>query len=142
MGTKLMEVPLRIKRFSGGKERWVMLKIEGRELTREEVCKVYDVILEYLFEDKDLQEEAMKSAAKWATKAKGNTGKWGFQGKPRLLLAMMEELGELTKEYLEYTDYSIEQQTGAEGNEKKKRMDEELIDLAALLIQFRWRSLG
>lgn len=57
-----------------------------------------------------------------------NVTKWGLQDPEVILLAIMEELGELTQAYLEWTyeDGDLE------------RIDEELIDLAALLYQLHW----
>ncbi len=56
-----------------------------------------------------------------------NIDEWGYQDEETLLLALQEELGELTQAYLE---------ARSEGA-APKRVDEELDDLGALLIQFQ-----
>jgi hypothetical protein len=63
---------------------------------------------------------------RWIGKADENIDEWGLQDERTLLLAMQEELGELTQAYLE---------ASAEGGEAA-RIDKELDDLAALLLQF------
>lgn len=68
-------------------------------------------------------------AEEWYAKAYENLGEWGSQEIDTLLLAMQEELGELTQAYLEAT---------AEGGDPE-RVDGELDDLAALCLQLAWR---
>jgi NTP pyrophosphatase (non-canonical NTP hydrolase) len=63
---------------------------------------------------------------RWMGKADENIEEWGLQDERTLLLAMQEELGELTQAVLE---------ASAEGGEAA-RIDEELDDLGALLLQF------
>jgi len=59
-------------------------------------------------------------------KASENIDEWGYQDEATLLLAMQEELGELTQAHLE---------ARAEGG-GPRRVEEELDDLGALLLQF------
>ena len=61
----------------------------------------------------------------WKEKARENIKKWGLQDEPTLILAMMEELGELSQAYLQFKHES--------GN--KDRIRTELDDLMALGIQ-------
>ena len=68
----------------------------------------------------------------WRRKAEENVQEWGWQSKPTLLLAATEELGELTQAYLESRD---------EGGDRA-RIQDELDDLAALLIQLHWHVAG
>jgi NTP pyrophosphatase (non-canonical NTP hydrolase) len=63
---------------------------------------------------------------RWMGKADENIAEWGLQDERTLLLAMQEELGELTQAVLE---------ASAEGGDPD-RIDEELDDLGALLLQF------
>jgi len=63
---------------------------------------------------------------RWMGKADENIKEWGLQDERTLLLAMQEELGELTQAVLE---------ASAEGGDPD-RIDEELDDLGALLLQF------
>lgn len=63
----------------------------------------------------------------WQDKASENMAKWGLQEVDTLLLAMQEEMGELTKAYLE-SEYE-------EGD--KDEIKKELDDLGALCIQLR-----
>lgn len=62
-------------------------------------------------------------------KATENIEEWGLQDQQTLLLAIQEELGELTQAHLE---------ARAEGGDPA-RVDEELNDLGALLIQLHER---
>ncbi|UTF52830.1 hypothetical protein [Natronosalvus rutilus] len=62
---------------------------------------------------------------RWRGKASDNIEKWGLQREETLLLAIQEELGELTQAHLEATH---------EGGDPG-RVAEELDDLGALLIQ-------
>jgi NTP pyrophosphatase (non-canonical NTP hydrolase) len=62
---------------------------------------------------------------RWIGKANENIEEWGLQDEDTLLLAIQEELGELTQAHLE---------ARAEGG-NPERIDEELDDLGALLIQ-------
>ena len=70
----------------------------------------------------------LRPAEKWSDKAKANLEKWGQQDVDTLLLAMQEELGELTQAHLE---------ARAEGGDAS-RVGEELADLAALCYQLEW----
>ena len=63
---------------------------------------------------------------RWIGKAAENIEEWCLQDEETLLLAIQEELGELTQAHLE---------ARAEGADPA-RVDEELDDLGALLIQF------
>lgn len=62
----------------------------------------------------------------WQEKARENVEEWGLQDRQTLLLAVQEELGELTQASLEH-DYE-------DGD--VQRMFAETEDLGALLIQF------
>ena len=66
---------------------------------------------------------------RWMGKASENIEEWGVQSERTLLLAIQEELGELTQAVLE---------ADAEGGDPA-RIDEELDDLGALLLQFHER---
>lgn len=67
-----------------------------------------------------------ESVAKyWKDKAEENIGEWGEQNIETLLLAMQEELGELTQAFLEYQH--------EDGD--RERIKEELDDLMPLGIQ-------
>jgi len=61
----------------------------------------------------------------WVDRAKDNTEKWGEQDIPTLLLAMQEELGELTRAYLQYMQEDADYE----------HIREELNDLAPLMFQ-------
>jgi len=63
---------------------------------------------------------------RWVGKASENIDEWGLQDEETLLLAIQEELGELTQAHLE---------ARAEGGDPA-RIDDELDDLGALLLQF------
>lgn len=63
---------------------------------------------------------------RWMGKASDNIEEWGLQDEETLLLAMQEELGELTQAVLEARS--------EDGD--PYRIDDELDDLGALLIQF------
>lgn len=63
---------------------------------------------------------------RWLGKASENIDEWGYQDEETLLLAIQEELGELTQAHLEAR--------AEDGN--PARVGEELDDLGALLIQF------
>lgn len=65
---------------------------------------------------------------RWYGRAEENVDEWGVQNPAVVLLAMQEELGELTRAYLEAT-YE-------EGDPDAVR--EELHDLGALLVQLHW----
>lgn len=65
----------------------------------------------------------------WRRKARENVEKWGLQSFKELLLAMQEEMGELTKAYLEH-DYE---------DEDFDRIEEELDDLMALGYQLLFK---
>lgn len=65
----------------------------------------------------------------WAEKAEENIEEWGVQEIDTLLLAMQEELGELTQAYLEHQ---------AEGGDFED-IGRELDDLVPLCIQLRRR---
>lgn len=64
----------------------------------------------------------------WNEKAEKNMDKWGIQDPVVILLAIQEELGELTQAYLEAT-YE---------NGEKERVREEMHDLGALLYQLHY----
>lgn len=64
----------------------------------------------------------------WHRRANENVDKWGVQDPAVILLAMQEELGELTQAYLEAT-YE-------DGDRELPR--EEMHDLGALLFQLHW----
>lgn len=64
----------------------------------------------------------------WYDKADENVEKWGIQDPTVLLLAIQEELGELTQAYLEAT---------YEHGDRDDVRDE-LHDLGALLVQLHW----
>jgi NTP pyrophosphatase (non-canonical NTP hydrolase) len=66
---------------------------------------------------------------RWIGQADRNIRKWDLQDEETLLLAIQEELGELTQAVLE---------ARSEGGDPK-RIDEELDDLGALLLQFHER---
>lgn len=64
----------------------------------------------------------------WREKGEENIETWGRQSFSTLLLAAQEEMGELTQSYLEARD--------EEGD--PERIQGELDDLAALLVQMAW----
>ena len=64
----------------------------------------------------------------WYSKADENVEAWGIQDPAVVLLAMQEELGELTRAYLEAT-YE-------DGDRRAPR--DEMHDLGALLVQLHW----
>ncbi|WP_018259309.1 nucleoside triphosphate pyrophosphohydrolase family protein [Halomicrobium katesii] len=66
---------------------------------------------------------------RWIAQADRNIEEWGLQDEVTLLLAIQEELGELTQAHLEARD--------EDGD--PDRVDEELDDLGALLLQFHER---
>jgi NTP pyrophosphatase (non-canonical NTP hydrolase) len=66
---------------------------------------------------------------RWIGQAAENIDEWGLQDEETLLLAIQEELGELTQAFLE---------ARAEGGDPT-RIDEELDDLGALLLQLHER---
>ena len=72
---------------------------------------------------------ARQSLGYWTEKAEENVDEWGVQDVETLLLAIQEELGELTQAHLEARH---------EGDDTE-RIAAELDDLAALCIQLRWR---
>lgn len=63
---------------------------------------------------------------RWMGQAAENIEEWGYQDEETLLLALQEELGELTQAFLE---------ARAEDGDPKA-VDEELDDLGASLLQF------
>lgn len=65
----------------------------------------------------------------WQERARSNVDEWGMQNRETLLLAMQEELGELTRSTLEEQHESGDYQ----------QQYEELADLAALVIQYQHR---
>lgn len=65
----------------------------------------------------------------WYDKALQNVEEWGLQDKETLLLAMQEELSELTQAVLEAREEDGDQD----------RIDDELDDLGALLFQFHMK---
>lgn len=64
----------------------------------------------------------------WEGRAHENVERWGQQRMDTLLLAMQEELGELTRSYLQWMHEEGEPRSVAD----------ELHDLAPLLFQFYW----
>lgn len=64
----------------------------------------------------------------WEEKARSNLDRWGVQSVETLLLAMQEEMGELTQAHLEARD--------EDGDSAAVR--DELDDLAALCYQLAW----
>jgi NTP pyrophosphatase (non-canonical NTP hydrolase) len=62
---------------------------------------------------------------RWIGQAAENIEEWGLQDEETLLLAIQEELGELTQAYLEATHEAGD----------PSRVSEELDDLGALLLQ-------
>jgi len=68
----------------------------------------------------------------WIQKAEKNIAKWGIQSEEILLLAMMEELGELSQAYLQ-SKYE---------HQPKERINKELADLMALGFQLLWKLEG
>ena len=62
---------------------------------------------------------------RWRDRAESNIDEWGLQDVETLLLAMQEELGELTQAHLQARD-----EDGASG-----RVADELDDLGALCVQ-------
>jgi NTP pyrophosphatase (non-canonical NTP hydrolase) len=73
-------------------------------------------------------QRGIPNAETWRDKGEENIEKWGRQGFGTLLLAAQEEMGELTQAYLEARDESGD----------PERMQTELDDLAALLVQMAW----
>ncbi|MFB6173452.1 MAG: hypothetical protein ABEI39_02305 [Halobacteriales archaeon] len=71
-------------------------------------------------------------AERWRRRAEANVGEWGHQQVGTILLAIQEELGELTRAHLEARD---------EGGDPE-RIQAELDDLAALLFQLQWALDG
>lgn len=72
--------------------------------------------------------EELFPSSTWKPKAEENIETWGVQSVETLLLAMQEELGELTQAHLEYQ---------AEDGDRD-RVRDELDDLGALCIQLSW----
>lgn len=68
------------------------------------------------------------TAGDWKAKAKKNVDEWGLQSAETLLLAMQEEMGELTQAHLEARD--------EDGD--PDRIEDELADLGALCYQLHW----
>jgi len=64
----------------------------------------------------------------WRAAAVENVDEWGVQTPETVLLAMMEELGELVQTRLEYTS----------GDGEYARIQQELDDLAPLCWQLEW----
>lgn len=74
----------------------------------------------------DVEREASSTQfSRWMGQAAENIDEWGLQDEETLLLAIQEEVGELTQAHLE---------ARSEGGDPA-RIDEELDDLGALLIQ-------
>lgn len=67
---------------------------------------------------------------RWMGKASENIDKWGLQKEETLLLAIQEELGELTQAHLE----------ARHEDGDPARVGEELDDLGALLLQLHERT--
>ena len=74
----------------------------------------------------------------WVDKATENVNKWGRQDKETLVMAMMEELGELTQAILQYNELDHDIPNLVEHQLKYQRMVDELDDLAALMFQMKW----
>ena len=75
----------------------------------------------------------------WINKANKNIKKWGVQSLDILLLAMMEELGELTQAFLQYKYIDPLENKNIEDDEiKYNHIINELNDLAALIYQMKW----
>jgi len=72
---------------------------------------------------------AQQELGYWIGKAGQNVEEWGVQDVETLLLAMQEEMGELTQAHLEARN--------EDGD--TEQIAAELDDLAALCIQLRWR---
>lgn len=68
----------------------------------------------------------------WKDKAKRNIKKWGLQSEETLLLAMMEELGELTQAFLKYKHTDPIEPDETDIQIKLNRIKSELSDLMAL----------
>jgi len=77
----------------------------------------------------DGSEDAVQN---WREKAAKNQHEWGEQSAETLLIAMQEELGELSQALLEYR--------AEDGH--YDQLYEEMDDLGALLIQFFWAING
>jgi len=67
--------------------------------------------------------------AAWHHRADQNVDEWGLQDVETILLAMQEEMGELTQAHLEATH--------EDGD--ADRVEEEMADLGALLLQLHMR---
>jgi len=72
------------------------------------------------------------SMRSWRSQARRNLEKWGEQSYPVLVLATVEELGELAQALLEHEH---------EGGDPE-RISKELADLGALGYQVYWRRTG
>ena len=79
---------------------------------------------------KDLAEFVVPIGAgdEWKHQAEQNLDKWGIQSVETLLLAMQEEMGELTQAHLE----------ARSENGDPDRVGDELVDLGALCYQLAW----
>lgn len=73
----------------------------------------------------DSTDRTRHGVQRWHKKADENTEEWGLQEIETLLLAMQEELGELTQAHLEATH--------EDGS--SRRVSDELDDLGALCVQ-------
>lgn len=96
-----------------------IVDVEGELRTRGFTCTT-----------RDLSEFVMPvgTADEWKSQAKENVNNWGLQSAETLLLAMQEELGELTQAVLEAEH---------EGGDPARRQ-KELADLGALCFQLSW----
>jgi len=80
----------------------------------------------------------------WRQQALENIKKWGIQSEHRLLLSMMEELGELTQKIINLDDfiksnikYNNQTYSKIYIQEEKFLINKELKDLSALMYQLR-----
>lgn len=48
MGTELMREPLLVKRFNGGKDRGMMLAIDGKEITKDQARDLFNILNRFL----------------------------------------------------------------------------------------------
>lgn len=80
-------------------------------------------------DDEPVGPPSLELFTEWNLKAGEDIEEWGIQDVETLLLAMQEELGELTQAHLETIHEDGDQ----------RRVANELDDLAALVLQLRWR---
>lgn len=76
---------------------------------------------------------------KWKDQAKKNIDKFGHQPKEILILAMVEELGELSQALLEYKHaVPFVRLSKLEKKVQFNKIYDELDDLSALMYQMKW----